>query len=490
MARISIEIARGDLNPRFFNYPTLFMYAAGTAYRGYCEAASVAGRADSAKACLDAWPVHWEPFVIIARVISAIAGVLTISLVYRLARRFDDEIAATVAATFLAGAFLHVRDSHFGVTDVTMTLLVVGAVLLLVRAHDDPSVPAFAWAGLVAGLATATKYNGLLLVCVVGVSQWLAFRDGRRLDWRIPAFVVAMACGFVLGTPYALVDRARFWADASGEALHLATGHGTSLRIGWVHHLVTSLRFGLTLPLLIAALVGAGWMAARLGRRALLLLAFPVVYYVVAGRGYTVFARYMVPVIPFLCVAAGSLVASLAAAADRGPVSGHRPAIAALLALALVLPSAVQIARFDRLLSRTDSRVLASEWIAGEVPDGATVYLAGGMYGAPDLARRGAPPPYRIWEFDERRGTFDTPTGLTAEWPEWIVIQESPLTDYSRIPEAVREGLRGYGLRRTFRAVNLLAPHVYDQQDAFFLPLSGFSGIGRPGPNISIYRRH
>jgi hypothetical protein len=50
-------------------------------------------------------------------------------------------------------------------------------------------------------------------------------------------------------------------------------------------------------------------------------------------------------------------------------------------------------------------------------------------------------------------------------------------------------GTWGYELRRTFHAVNMLAPHVYDQQDAFFLPLSGFSGIGRPGPNISIYRR-
>jgi hypothetical protein len=230
-------------------------------------------------------------------------------------------------------------------------------------------------------------------------------------------------------------------------------------------------------------------MAARLRQRALLLLAFPLVYYAVAGRGYTVFARYMVPVVPFLCVTAGCLVAHLAALTDRVIAPGRRASLAALLALALVLPSAMQIVRYDRLLSRTDSRVLASEWIKGEVPDGATVHLAGGMYGVPDLGRRGAPPPYRMWEFDEARGRFDTATGLTTEWPEWIVTQDSPLRDYSRIPEALREGLRGYELRRSFRAVDMRAPHVYDQQDAFFLPLSGFGGIGRPGPNISIYRR-
>jgi hypothetical protein len=32
-------------------------------------------------------------------------------------------------------------------------------------------------------------------------------------------------------------------------------------------------------------------------------------------------------------------------------------------------------------------------------------------------------------------------------------------------------------------------PHVYDQQDAFCLPLAGFSGVGRPGPNLYVYRR-
>jgi hypothetical protein len=30
---------------------------------------------------------------------------------------------------------------------------------------------------------------------------------------------------------------------------------------------------------------------------------------------------------------------------------------------------------------------------------------------------------------------------------------------------------------------------VFDRQDAFFLPIAGFSGVERPGPNVSIYLR-
>jgi hypothetical protein len=30
---------------------------------------------------------------------------------------------------------------------------------------------------------------------------------------------------------------------------------------------------------------------------------------------------------------------------------------------------------------------------------------------------------------------------------------------------------------------------VYDRQDAFFLPIDGFTGVARPGPTVLIYKR-
>lgn len=41
VARTAIEIAHGHLDPGFFNYPTLFMYATGGAYRVYCQASYI-----------------------------------------------------------------------------------------------------------------------------------------------------------------------------------------------------------------------------------------------------------------------------------------------------------------------------------------------------------------------------------------------------------------------------------------------------------------
>ncbi len=52
-----------------------------------------------------------------------IAGSLTIVVLFRLARVVTDDVTAAIAAFFLAVVPLHVRESHFAMTDTLMTLL-------------------------------------------------------------------------------------------------------------------------------------------------------------------------------------------------------------------------------------------------------------------------------------------------------------------------------------------------------------------------------
>jgi hypothetical protein len=488
VARTSLDFLGGNLNPGFFNYPTLFMYLNGAAYLAYCSARVAAGHFDSIRACAASWPVAYEAFFLIPRVMSAAAGTAAVVLASQAGARAADRATGVIAALFTAVAFLHVRDSHFGVTDVTMTTLVLAAVVALMRAHEKPSGLRFAMAGLVAGLAVSTKYNALLLGAPLLVSAGLCWRDARRrIDWRVPVFVAMMGLAFVAGTPYAVLDPARFWRDVTGEAAHLSSGHAVFLGVGWIYHARVTLRYGLTLPLLLAGVAGAILLAVRRPASAALLLAFPASYYVVAGRGYTVFARYMIPVVPFLCITAAFLVTFVARAVLRRVGRHAMTAAVAILAIAMAGPSFVKAVRMDRVLARADTRGLAAEWIAAQVPVGASILLTGSKVGHPDLWRRRAPPPWAIWRYDESRRGFLIPSGFTTTWPDWIVVQESPLVAYSSVPDSVRAALTRYDLRQSFIASS--APHVFDQQDAFYLPLDGFDGVARPGPNLYMYEK-
>ena len=71
---------------------------------------------------------------------------------------------ALLAAGLLAVMPLHVRESHYVLTDVPVTFLVMLTFLLSLRAHERATLGPFALAGAAAGLAAATKYNGGLAV--------------------------------------------------------------------------------------------------------------------------------------------------------------------------------------------------------------------------------------------------------------------------------------------------------------------------------------
>src|SRR5262249_52508589 len=120
--------------------------------------------------------------------------------------------------------------------------------------------------------------------------------------------VGAALLAFICGTPYAILDAPHFLEGLRFDFNHLNEGHGILLGRGWSYHLTFSLWYGLGAPLLLAGLAGAVLLTATSRKNAVVILTFPVLYYATVGRGYTVFVRYITPVVPFLCVTAALAV--------------------------------------------------------------------------------------------------------------------------------------------------------------------------------------
>ncbi|NLP09265.1 hypothetical protein GX408_02595, partial [bacterium] len=74
--------------------------------------------------------------------------------------------------------------------------------------------------------------------------------------------------------------------------------------------------------------------------------------------------------------------------------------------------------------------------------------------------------------------------------PEWVIVEQSALTrQFTLRHETAALLAERYQLRHTIEAAALPERrNHYDQQDAFYLPLWGFHGVTRPGPNLSIYQ--
>jgi hypothetical protein len=481
----------GDLNPHFFHWPSLTFYL---------FAAVFAVLSGIRQVLLDDPVLTRDVAVLTGRLIVAAAGTLTIIPVYRLALRVADWRAGLAAAFFLAVAVLHVRDSHFAMTDVLMTLFVMLALAQLVSAFDAaeetsgraPALGGFAAAGLLAGLATSTKYNAAATAVSMAAAQVLLLARSPHRPWSprawMPAvlFAAAAVAGFLAGTPYSVLDSAKFMEDLRYDLTHLSEPHGIDVGPGWYAHLTRSLPYGCGFLIFAAAIAGIGVALRRAPRHALVLTAFVLAFLGVLGSGRTVFFRYVMPLVPMACVFAAFTAASLGEAVARWRRAAAATGPSTLVvALVIGTPSLVSSAWMDVLLAKTDSRIVAGRWLRAQLKPEHSVYDAGWTYVRLDL--RGAD--YHAWLYDARSRSFGDPDGRT---PHWLVISESPLRLYAQAePSLQRLAAERYTPVLVVPGTRSLdSAAVYDRQDAFFLPFSRFWEVERPGPTITIYRRN
>ena len=490
---IATRILAGDLNPHFFHWPSLTLYLFAGAFW-----LAGAGGADPSSAA---------EFILIARVVVACAGTATIVVLFRLARHVVDERTALVAAALLAVAMLHVRDSHFAMTDIVMTLLTTWSLELLFRALDATgarrSLRWFAAAGIAGGLATSTKYNAAAVAAAMAAAQVVVFARERRVAALLPSLVYAplFVAAFVLATPYSVLDVGTFTKDLHYDLTHLSGGHGADLGRGWIYHLTRSLPYGLGPTAFLAAIVGFVALIRKHRPYGFVLGTFAAALYISIGSGYTVFFRYILPLIPVMSLAAAVGIREctdwLAARGERGPRDGiirplslgrrfvgRRPVFVVLLALTIG-PGLVNSVWLDVLLARDDSRVVAGEWLTPRLQPHHTLYDAGGDYTALDLSQAS----FHHWHFDAATSSFRDAGGRT---PDWLVMYESALYTHVRTPWQL-EALAQTRYRRvhTVRAfTGSRHDAVYDLQDVFFMPVWGFWTVQRPGPTIHIYVRN
>jgi hypothetical protein len=489
---VVVGFFRGDPNPHFFEYPTLYLYVLAGVYCLFYARSMLAGLVRDSAEFAASFKVNFVPFFLAARATAAVLGGATVALVHAIARPLFGVTAGLLAALFMAVSFLHVRDSHYATTDVPMVFFVMAAMLAIVRVHCYRRAFDARLAGVLAGCAMGVKYNAVMLVLpmaiVEGLHAWRLRGDWRRMLRETHLFRMAAGCVlmFLAGSPYLLLDHAKALQDL--RSLQASTSVGMTppelLGRGWTYHLPHALWYGVGWPMLFSALAGMVWMVARYPGTALVLGSFPVAYYVAAGAGYNVFVRYMMPVVPFLCIFAGYFVASTASAIGR--TMRLRPAwVAAVVGVAVAALPAWNVVRFDRLMTQEDSRITVGRWLMENVPAGASMFISGNRYGHPamDFVR------YRQFGYDYRGSTFTADRRPTSELPQWLVIQRAEIP-YAHVPQPVEDLIaRDYQLAHVVRAYSPEARNFYDVQDGFYLPFGSFKDVERPGPNFLIYRR-
>ncbi len=417
-----------DYNPRWFHYPSGYIYTQAVSYIFYFLYATVRGA------------FRWLPeqitpeFYLFGRTITALFGTLTVLVVYLIGQKAYRTRTGMIAAVLLAFSYLHIVNSHYITADVPAgfwaALCALFSVLILRRGETKWYV----LAGLVAGFAAGTKYNAGLVVMLPLLAHVMGTPWGEWgwLDRRLAANLLATLGGFILSTPYAVLDLHMFLNDVGFEFNFAGNvympGYSSGSSAVWY---LRALFTGADAPLALAYLSGLVYALAVIirllvrrheaGRQAgkchTLLSSFPMLYGAGLLGSALHFERYLLPIIPILSVLAAVF---LDQATDWGAarLRWHGRRLAALATgLAVLLPFVAGIL-FDWSITRLDIRPAARDWVIQNIPAGSS--LAVERYNCPlPRAQAQAVDVLRLWDHDAAwyaRQKFDYAIASNGVW--------------------------------------------------------------------------
>lgn len=320
-------------------------------------------------------PQHWNHVRLLGSRLFVLVLVLgTVVLGYVISRRFFGLLAARVSSLLLGTSAGFIASAHFLSCDTPLLFFLFATLYFAQRIVQRGWMRDYVWAGLLAGIATATKYNGLAAGILIPVAHLLSPNclSLRRCLFHPRLFlgVALVPIGLVLGNPYAVIDWKRFRADfmynyAVTPVYGGQHGHGYG---AFLH------RFGEIVgePGVVALwiLIAGGvliMLIPRLRERErvpgfLLIASFFALYYLKIGEFARMPTRFVLPAVPFAILLGGPFLSK---------AEPYRRVIYVLLAPLIgynVLCSALVGWRFAN-----DPRLPAQEWMLAHLQRGQLV---------------------------------------------------------------------------------------------------------------------
>lgn len=359
-------------NPRWFTYPSLFLYVLFPFDAAFYLAGRLSGAFTSAADFAAFYFAHPLVLHLVGRGVALIFGLGCLAVCARIGRDFWGHGVGLAAGALLAVSPTYVFAARLAKPDVLMAFLLLLASWAILRYVDGGRTALLVAAGLAIGLATSAKYPAALTGVLLLVVPWVRQRDPRAVLLVVVA-VAAAGVGFLVGTPFAVLDRRLFWSDFVDLASAMQRTHyGIEHRLGYSYYLLEALPNALGWPATVLALAGWTRWLLRGGARERLLVGFAAVFYGWMGYSRIAGDLYILPVYPVLALAAADLVkAATASLRDARPALF--PWVVGGLALACLLPPLAASVKDTLLLGARETRELAGAWLVGHLPPGTRI---------------------------------------------------------------------------------------------------------------------
>lgn len=371
-------------------YPPFFTYLLAFAYGIFAVVGLVTGFFPSMSSVAEYYRTNPFTFHFIGRLICVVMGTATIQILYLAIKNLYNRKVAILSALFLAFMFIHVRNSHYSTVDIPVTFFIVTAFYFMTRIIKENKDRHYILAGVFSSLAIATKYNVVFILVTLLLAIVFTNRKEKKvslkqlfINKKVGILAFTLAFTFLIACPISWIDTGKFlpifeknlssqhkgkvglggknfWSYITGEQWQ-----------GFGHASRNSMAGAMGQPLLVMSLLGMLYCGVRHRREDLLLLSFPILLYMLHGNMSYKAMRHLLPALPLFASTAAVLLDRAIEKVSR--TASQKTAIMVMCAAVIAVPAGIDASRFDRFLTRKDTRTLAKEWVENNIASGTRI---------------------------------------------------------------------------------------------------------------------
>ena len=353
----------------------------------------------------------YQSYGTIGRAITALFSLLTVFWAYKIGQRTFGTPTALLATALLAACVLHIQLSHFMTVDLLMSAMLTAGLLYAVRFAQSGRTSDAIGMGVMLGLGMACKFNGITLGAGIAAAYMVAWLGGKRtlgylLSYGVPLTLVFWVVCFALFEYYAIRDPYTY-AHAIGVQAKMVSGETdwpyTRQYVNtapYLFQLKNLVAWGMGWPLGIAAVAGTVYAAIGLGielllgkgdpngptglsamkarivrwfdhpRRAgvMVMLGWTIPFFAYTARLEVKFLRYMLPLVPVLCLLAAQLMIQVGTLLSGK--AGKRQVIVWGPVAVVLVPTLLWALAYMRVYAQEHPWQAASRWFFQNAPRG------------------------------------------------------------------------------------------------------------------------